>query len=40
MSIAKIEDLLLGFKPMLSYFVEDLFHKGKRNEAKGVYDRN
>lgn len=36
LSLDRIEDLFTGFKPMLSYLVEDLVHKGKMNEAKGV----
>lgn len=36
MSLDRIEDLFFGFKPMLGYLVEDLVHKGKLNEAKGV----
>ena len=36
----RIEDLFSGFKPMLSYLVEDLVFKGKMNEAKGVYERH
>jgi len=40
MSLARIEDLFLGFKPMLSYLVDDLVWKGKVNEAKGICIRN
>lgn len=40
LSLDRIEDLLHGFKPMLSYLVEDLLWKGKRNEAKGVCIRH
>ena len=36
LSLDRIEDLFQGFKPMLSYLVEDLVFKGKLNEAKGV----
>jgi 3'-5' exonuclease len=36
LSLDRIEDLFFGFKSMLSYLVEDLVHKGKMNEAKGV----
>ena len=39
-SLDRIEDLFLGFKPMLSYLVEDLVFKGKLNEAKGVCIRH
>ncbi len=40
MSLDRIEDLFSGFKPMLAYLVEDLVHKGKLNEGKGVVERN
>ena len=40
MSLDRIEDLFTGFKKMLSYLVEDLVHKGKMNEAKGIYLRH
>lgn len=40
MSLDRIEDMFLGFKPMLAYLVEDLVFKGKVNEAKGVVERN
>lgn len=36
----RIEDLFFGFKTMLSYLVEDLLHKGKANDAKGVCMRH
>ena len=36
MSLDRIEDLMLGLKPMLSYLAEDLAHKGKKNEALGL----
>jgi hypothetical protein len=36
LSLDRIEDMFLGFKPMLAYLVEDLVFKGKMNEAKGV----
>ena len=40
MSLDRIEDLMLGLKPMLSYLAEDLAHKGKKNEALGLCLRN
>jgi hypothetical protein len=40
LSLGRIEDLFLGFRPMLIYLVEDLVFKGKLNEAKGVTIRN
>lgn len=40
MSLEKVEDLLYGFKQMLAYMVEDIAHKGRLNEAKGVCDRH
>lgn len=40
MSLDRIEDLLSGFKSMLSYLVEDLVFKGKPNDAKGVCIRH
>jgi hypothetical protein len=36
MSLDKIEDMFVGFRPMLVYLVEDLVFKNKINEAKGV----
>ena len=36
MTLDRIEDLMLGLKPMLSYLAEDLAHKGKKNEALGL----
>ena len=39
-SLDRIEDLFTGFKPMLSYLVEDLVYKKKLNEAKGVFLRH
>ena len=40
MSLFEIEDLFIGLKPMLCYLVEDLVHKKKINEAKGICDRH
>jgi len=40
MTLDRVEDLLSGFKQMLSYLVEDLIHKGKPMEAKGICLRN
>ena len=40
MTLDRIDDLLSGFKQMLSYLVEDLIHKGKPMEAKGISIRN
>jgi hypothetical protein len=40
MSLDRVEDLMLGLKPMLSYLAEDLAHKGKKNEAMGLCIRN
>ena len=40
MSLDRVEDLLSGIKQMLSYLVEDLVHKGKMHEAKGIMLRN
>jgi len=40
MSLERVEDLMLGLKPMLSYLAEDLAHKGKKNEALGLCIRN
>ena len=40
MTLDRIEDLLSGFKLMISYLVEDLVHKHKLNEAKGVCIRH
>jgi hypothetical protein len=39
-SLHKIEDLFSGYSQMLSYIVEDLVHKEKFNEAKGIFTRN
>jgi len=36
LTLDRIEDLLSGIKQMLGYFVEDLAHKNKINEAKGI----
>ena len=36
LSLDRLEDLFHGFKPMLSYLVEDLVYRNKLNEAKGV----
>lgn len=35
-----MEDLISGFKQMMSYLVEDLAHKGKMIEAKGMMIRH
>lgn len=40
MSLYEIEDLFIGLKPMLCYLVEELVHKQKINEAKGICDRH
>ena len=40
LTLDRIEDLLTGFKQMLSYLVEDLAHKGKLQEAKGILLRH
>jgi len=40
MPLFKVEDLLLGIRPMLGYLVEDLLHKRYENEACGIYYRN
>jgi hypothetical protein len=40
MSLERVEDMFMGFKPMLVYLVEDLVFKNKVNEAKGVVDRH
>lgn len=40
LTLDRIEDLLSGFKQMLSYLAEDLAHKNKIQEAKGIYLRN
>ena len=40
MTLDRIEDLLSGFKQMLSYLAEDLVQKGKIQEAHGIYLRN
>jgi len=40
LSLAKVEDLLSGFKQMLSYLVEDLTFKKKIMEAVGIMKRN
>ncbi len=39
MPLDRIEELLMVSKPMLGYLVEDLTHKGKVNEAKGIVMR-
>lgn len=39
-TLDRIEDLLSGIKQMMGYFVEDLAHKGKEQEAKGICTRN
>lgn len=38
--LGRVEDMFMGFKPMLVYLVEDLVFKGKSNEAKGVVQRH
>lgn len=40
LTLDRIEDLLVGIKQMLGYLVEDLSHKGKKQEAKGIMIRN
>lgn len=40
LTLDRIEDLLSGFKQMLSYLAEDLAHKSKLQEAKGIFMRN
>ena len=40
MTLDRVEDLLSGFKQMLSYLVEDLVHNQKTNEAFGIMSRN
>ena len=40
LTLDRIEDLLVGIKQMLGYLVEDLNHKGKKIEAKGIMIRN
>lgn len=40
LTLDRIEDLLVGIKQMLGYLVEDLLHKGKLIEAKGIMTRN
>lgn len=40
LTLDRIEDLLSGFKQMLSYLAEDLIHKNKMQEAKGIFLRN
>jgi hypothetical protein len=40
LTLDRIEDLLSGIKQMMGYFVEDLAHKNKVNEAKGICMRN
>jgi len=40
LTLDRIEDLLVGIKQMLGYLVEDLHHKGKKNEAVGIMTRN
>ena len=40
MTLDRVEDLLVGFKQMIGYLVEDLMHKGKPIEAKGIMLRN
>jgi hypothetical protein len=39
-TLDRIEDLLSGIKQMMGYFVEDLAHKGRIQEAKGILMRN
>ena len=38
--LCQVEDLFSGFKQMTGYLVEDLAHKNKLNEAKGIMQRN
>jgi len=40
LTLDRIEDLLSGIKQMMGYFVEDLAHKNKTMEAKGICERN
>jgi len=40
MSLYKVEDLMIGYRPMLGYVVEDLVHKNLLNDAKGIFLRN
>ena len=40
MTLDRVEDVLSGFKQMLSYLVEDLVHNNKTNEAYGIMQRN
>jgi hypothetical protein len=38
--LSRIEDLFDGITPMLSYLVDDLVHRGKKNEAFGICMRH
>lgn len=40
MTLDRVEDLLSGFKQMLSYLVEDLVQNKRDNEAYGIMTRN
>jgi hypothetical protein len=40
MTLDRVEDLLSGFKQMLSYLVEDLVQTKRENEALGIMTRN
>lgn len=40
MTLDRVEDLLVGIKQMLGYLVEDLGNKGRKQEAKGIMQRN
>jgi hypothetical protein len=40
LTLDRIEDLLSGFKQMISYLVEDLAFKKKEMEAIGIMRRN
>lgn len=40
LTLDRVEDLLVGIKQMLGYLVEDLAHKNKKQEAKGIMLRN
>ena len=40
LSLDRVEDLLSGFKQMLSYLVEDLTFKNKEMEAMGIMKRH
>jgi predicted transcriptional regulator len=40
MTLDRVEDLLSGFKQMLSYLVEDLVQTERENEAYGIMTRN